>query len=884
MTGKTVSHYRILEKLGGGGMGVVYRAQDLKLRREVALKFLPDELTRDATAVERFEREARAAAAINHPNICTVHEVGEHEGSPYIAMELLEGETLKHKIQSKPLSPDTLVDLAIQITDALDAAHARGIVHRDLKPANLFVTKHGRSKILDFGLAKLRWAPAGAAIGESNTTVAALQTDPGHAMGTPAYMSPEQARGEQSDARSDLFSLGVVLYQMATGKLPFEGMTTAMVMASILRDTPQPPVKLNPELPPALGRIIVKTLAKDPDLRYQSAADLCVDLKRLRCDTESVKSVAKDVGSMPRARWRWLLGLVAAAMALAVGVYTWLHTQPIHYFEHSQVTVLTTTGAVRSAAISPDGKYVVYANGSPESPSLRLRQLATGVDVELVPQTGATYWELTFSPDGSYIYYLRYVSRGETNDLLRVPVVGGTSRKLIRGINSRVTFSPDGKYFAFVDVEPSESALRIANLDGSDQRTVATHNPPESFQIGSVSWSPDGKLIAVPVSRGQYRHVSLLPVNGGPERTFGPTDWLIIRALNWVRDGRTLLIAAASQSSFVSQVWAISLPDERLRRITTDVSGYIDLSLTADSQVMSAVRAESISNLEIADADQLGSPTAGTQVRQITRGTGRLGRGGLVWLRDGRLAYAPASLNHDIAAINQDGGGAEAITNGEPVGSGLCASGDHSLIFTSRRLDQTSLWRVDLDGTNKKLVTRIGAGPACSPDGNSVVFTYPTNSKLFKVPAEGGQPVLVPDALDGGHHAATLFNPVPPDFSPDGNKLAYLGYIPPVGREVIIAPASGGKSIRMFPAESLGPLMGGLHWAPNSKAIDYSKEQNGADNIWRLPLDGGVPKKLTHFDSGHIWQFAWSPDGKKLALTRGPISQDVVIIRNAAPQ
>jgi serine/threonine protein kinase len=271
-------------------MGVVYGAEDLKLKREVALKFLPEEVTRDRSAVERFEREAQAAAAINHPNICTVYEVGEFEGSPYIAMEFMEGETLKYKITDKALALNRLLDWAIQITDGLDAAHAPGIVHRDLKPANLFITKRGQAKILDFGLAKLRSerrAPATAVPGQA---VTAVQTDPGHTMGTPAYMSPEQALGEQLDARSDLFSLGVVLYEMATGKLPFEGTSTAAVMASILRDSPEPPIRTNPELPTELGRIIGKALEKDRDLRYQSAAELGSDLKRLKRDLDSGRS------------------------------------------------------------------------------------------------------------------------------------------------------------------------------------------------------------------------------------------------------------------------------------------------------------------------------------------------------------------------------------------------------------------------------------------------------------------------------------------------------------------------------------------------------------------------------------------------------------------
>jgi serine/threonine protein kinase len=274
-------------------MGVVYRAEDLKLKREVALKFLPEDVSRDRVAVERFEREAEAAAAINHPNICTVHEIGEFEGSPYIAMELMEGETLKHRITNEPVAVNTLLDWAIQISDGLDVAHARGIVHRDLKPANLFITNRGQVKILDFGLAKLRSEKKAAAAAVSERTRTAVQTDPGHTMGTPAYMSPEQARGEQLDGRTDLFSLGIVLYQMATGKLPFDGTSTAAIMASILRDSPEPPIRTNQELPAELERIINKALEKDRDLRCQSASELRSDLKRLKRDLDSGRVLAR---------------------------------------------------------------------------------------------------------------------------------------------------------------------------------------------------------------------------------------------------------------------------------------------------------------------------------------------------------------------------------------------------------------------------------------------------------------------------------------------------------------------------------------------------------------------------------------------------------------
>ena len=886
LVGRTFSHYRVIEKLGAGGMGVVYKAEDIRLHRLVALKFLPANLADDPHALARFQREAQAASALNHPNICTIYDTGEQEGHAFIAMEFLEGATLKHHIGGRALSIETMLSLGIDIADALDAAHSKGIVHRDIKPGNIFVTVRGMAKVLDFGLAKVSWKPGSGT--EATRDAEENLTSPGSALGTVAYMSPEQVRGKALDARSDLFSFGAVLYEMATGTLPFRGESSGVVFHAILECAPVPVVRLNPDLPPRLEDIILKALEKDCLLRYQHASEMLADLRRLKRDSESGKSAAVEAYRAPRekplraqsrrpstrAAVALSLGAILVLAAILATVYGFMSRKRSGSpFQNMTIERLTTTGRARKVAISPDGKYVAYVMGEPGKQSISVRQTATRSDIQIIPVVAASYDGLTFSPDGNYIYYVRSPNPYMTGSLYRVPSLGGESRKVTDHVDSPVAFSPQGNQVAFIRQNPgAESALMVAAVDGGGERKLSARKIPDPFVSAGMAWSPDGKNIAIGAYSGGQCYVMTVKVADGSVQKVALKGWRHVYKVVWLAGPSELVLGAQESANAPLQLWDISYPGGQARRITNDLNNYADLDVTADSNVLVTVLRELRSNL------WLDTRGMASQPRQISFGAGtQEGLFGLVWTGEGRILYGSlASGSRELWVMDANGSHQRQLTSDAELQffSSPSPCPDGTILFASGAYGSANLWRIDAEGGNRRQLTHDGTNgvPNCSPDGKWVVFnsSHGGDYTLWKLPLDGGS------AQQLTNYASTY-----PAISPDGKQIAFDNFGNHHATTIGIIPFAGGSPTRTFAYDASSaagyPI---IRWTQGGRALTYIRDQGDVSNIWAQPIDGAPPKQLTNFTADQIFNFAWSNDGRQLVLARGSQTSDVVMIRN----
>ncbi len=922
MIGKVIGHYKILSQLGSGGMGVVYEAEDTTLGRRVALKFLPEQYSQNPASLERFLREARSASALNHPNICTIYAAEQYDGTWMIAMELLEGCTLGQLIADGTLNTDRVLDAAIQVSDALDVAHAHGIVHRDIKPANIFVTKKGVVKVLDFGLAKLavdRHAVA-QTIGATSGDPDSYLTSPGMAVGTAAYMSPEQARGEELDGRSDLFSFGAVLYEMCTGRVPFEGATSPVIFAGILDRDPIPPQDLSPQMPPKLAEIICKALEKDRDLRYQTAAELRGDFKRLRRDTsgrtpaggsaaataaypsasisspttshapfpsQPISSAAATaaapssasvlIGEAKRHKTGLLIALAFLVAVIGLGgwaLWSQMHRGPVHRIgQQMSIVRLTNSGKIEGAAnISPDGKYVVYELTENGKSSLWLRQIVTSSSVKLLPDSNVSYSGTTFSPDGNFVYYTWAPQSEPNNALYVVPTLGGTPRKILSNISGPISFSPDGSQFAFIRELPKEglSTIVIANTaDGTINRTLISSKIGDQwFSNYGVSWSADGKLIATPVltigKDGYGEGIGVVDLSG-KLTTLIPKITGQLGRMAWLSDGSGLVYTASTRVGERNrQIFYISYPGAEVSRITNDLNGYgtTSFGVTADNSTIVTIQTAVVSNLWITDAN-------GSNEKQITHDA-VIGLQGLS-SQGGKIVYSAEGTDRSGILVADENGSAPAQvsqTRDFVTSASLSPDGKH-VVYMALHDNKPNLWISDSDGGNPRQLTFGNAdlNPTFG-DNQTVYFTHIEGGhfSLDRIPASGGTATRVsPLQIQGAQ------------VSYKGDRLLVNYYDEPQSkwRFGIMNPGDGKITSSFEIPESAG----NPSWTADDSGITYANTLNGVTNLWKVDLNGEHPAQLTHFTDGYIFTYSWLRDGK-LAIAKGNFNSDAILIRN----
>jgi eukaryotic-like serine/threonine-protein kinase len=921
LIGKEVSHYRVTGMLGRGGMGVVYRAEDLKLGRSVALKFLPEELARDRKYLERFQREARAASALNHPNICTVYDIGEHAGRPFIVMECLEGQTLKHRIgvgarHGEPVSIETLLELVIQVADGLAAAHQKGIIHRDIKPANIFITLRGEAKILDFGLAKR--LPAGAGgdglAGDSATGETPL-TRMGGVAGSLEYMSPEQARGEQLDERTDLFSFGAVLYEMVTGRPAFSGNTVAVVFDAILNRTPASPTSLNPAIPAELERVISKALEKDRGLRYQHASDLGADLKRLKRETDSARIVRAGLSSPSGAqkaarRWRRVLILTGALSVLVAGLsVVWLTTRrpPTPQLTERRLTTNSLENTLTSGVISPDGKSLAYG----DQMGLHVKLVRTGETID-IPRPGGlgpypdSWWPNGWFPEGTKFVVGR-IEAGVRSSAWVDSVMGGPPHQLCDDAHPWEV-SPDGTLIAFErDGGRGFHDLWVMGAQGEDPHVLVRGSDDEEFWHGA--WSPDGRRIAYRRLHRLADKVELsiesrdlkggqptvIVSNSDPNfRTFG-------RKFIWLPSGRFIYTADEYEGSRRwGNLWGIQVdtstgrPVGEPKRITNWGEGEPEqLSVTSDGKQLAVLKQTRYSYVNIGELEDGGRRLKNTRRLTLEEGSDLPG----AWMPDSRAVLFLSDRNGTWGIYKQelDQSIAQPIVTGSDYKYSPVVSPDNSWILylssPARRRRPTTpvrIMRVSALGGPRQIVLE-GQGIdriACSePQAALCVFSVLTSDQkqvIFSAfdPSQGTKHTVATVNLAKADRYAQAPEVYGWDLSRDGSLVAFAQLETREEGHLQILPLAGGPA-REINVKGWQGLMT-LRWAADGKGLFVSPTTNLGATALYVDLEGHA-RVIWKQESGNYNRSAWgipSPDGRFLTLTGYASNSNVWLLEN----
>ncbi len=929
LVGKQFGRYEVRQRLGIGGMGEVYMAHDSQLYRDVGLKILSSEFFTDENRRSRFRQEARAASALNHPNIITIYEIGETDQESFIVTELIDGKTLREIIKHKPLSIIRILKIVEQIANALTAAHNAHIVHRDIKPENVMVRHDGIVKVLDFGLAK----PTAYNSNGSTNDDDFAQTIPGMVMGSVRYMSPEQARGLAVDGRTDIWSMGVVLYEMLAGKVPFNGATPSDTIATVIYKEPEPLSHIIPDTPAELQRITRKALQKDCDERYQSVRDFALDVKDLIYELEhensgeKVRSVSThfDLSENPtmihqttsanhpttatklstsglthtiaqpgKPIWKFAAAsfvLIALMSLLGFGLYRWFSNKTNlanTAFEKTQVSRLNSDGKVALPAISPDGKQIAYISGDVGSRSLVVRQILTDSTITVVPPTNLGFSAITFSPTGDYIYYCLTRSDFSVNTLYQVPTFGGKiPKKLIEDVDSTVTFSPDGKQFAFMrhTANTNEDLFFIVDNDSLNlQQLISTKQTEYDFFTVRPAWSPDGQKILVGAGKRQsgiVNEMSIVEISVKEKKlkTISDKKWFRVGSFNWFKDGSGFLFTGRETKNDPVQVWRSSYPNGEIHAVTNDFNDYTELGLSADGNTIITLKGDAVSSL------WRFSPTnkENTQITSDSRGLE--GNAGLAHSADNKLIYTRTEGKEiDFWMSDADGKNPRPlITDLGFVVNPVPTFDGKYIVFNPQTSKASRIWRMDADGKNAIQLTEENPNyadfnPQVTPDGKTVIFQRQTSdnsrSSLMKISIDGGQSSLI--------YSDTKLNVFQPVISPDGKRIVFATYdIDTFERRIRIATLNG-DSFGQIERDLKSDLINFFRWSPDNRSLTILTTKDGVQNLMRLPLDGSEAQSITDFKSGRIFNFSWSNDGKNLFIVRGIINNDLILIRDAS--